>query len=122
MVRVRGESMAESPPIAIQQRGPDRPLAVVVRAPVFLVGLAASMVCVFFIFAWVTVGAWCEDGLRALGYRNQPRWLPAILGILAYAGLGIVGSAFLGNWLFGWPGGVLVPLAILALIAKLGRW
>jgi len=122
MVRMREESMTESPPTSIEQSSLDKPLIVLTRAPVFLIGLATSMVCVFFIFAWVTVGAWCEDGLRALGYRNQPRWLPAILGVLMYLGLGITGPAVLGGKLIGWPGAVLVPLAILGLIAKLGRW
>jgi len=80
------------------------------------------MIFVFFIFAWVTVGAWCEDGLRRLGYHNLPRWLPAVLGVLGYASLGIAGPAVLGDWLIGWPGAVLVPLLVLGIIAKLGRW
>lgn len=108
--------------LAIEQNSLDKPLTVAARAPVFLFSLAVSMVFVFFIFAWVSVGAWCEDGLRALGFRQQPRWLPAILGVLGYATLGIVGPAWLGSWLIGWPGALFAPLLVLGLIARLGRW
>jgi hypothetical protein len=108
--------------LAIEQDGLDEPLVVAVRAPVFLIGLAGSMIFVFFIFAWVTVGAWCEDGLRALGCRRLPRWLPAALGLLGYATLGIAGPAWFGSWLIGWPGAVFAPLLVLSLIARLGRW
>ena len=100
----------------------DTSLLKVLRAPFFLIGLAASMIPVFFIFAWVSVGSWCEDLLRLIGYQNRPRWLPPVLGVLVYAGLGIVGPALLGHWLIGWPGSILGPLIILGAIAKLGRW
>ena len=114
--------MAETSPLTTNQRSIDDPLHVLARAPLFLVGLAISMVFVFFVFAWVTVGAWCEDGIRALGYRGRPRWLPAVLGMLVYAGGGIAAPAILGDRLVGWPGAVFAPLLILAAIAKLGHW
>ena len=94
----------------------------IVRAPFFLLMLGASFVPVFFIFASVSVGAWCEDALRWLGYRSKPGWLPAVLGMVGYAGLGVAGPAYAGNALLGWPGAVLGPLLALGIIAILGRW
>ena len=94
----------------------------IVRAPFFLLSVAMSMLPAFFIFAAVSVGAWCEDVLRWLGYRSRPAWLPGALGIVGYAGLGVAGPAYLGGALIGWPGAVLGPMLALALIAILGRW
>jgi hypothetical protein len=36
--------------------------------------------------------------------------------------LGVVGPAWLGNRLIGWPGLIVGPLLILGLIALLDRW
>ncbi len=94
----------------------------IVRAPVFLVGLLISAIPAFFICAVVSVGSWCEDGLRWIGYRSRPAWLPAALGIVGYVGLGVAGPAYLGGSLIGWPGAILGPLLMLGLIAVLGRW
>jgi hypothetical protein len=92
------------------------------RAPFFVAGLLFSLVPVFFFFAWVSVASWCEDGLRRVGYRGRPAWLPAVLGIVGYAGLGIAGPAYLGHALIGWPGAILGPLLVLCSVAILGRW
>lgn len=80
------------------------------------------MLLALFFFAWVSVGSWCEDALRWLGYRARPRWLPAALGLMAYVGLGIAGPAYLGTVVLGWPGAVLGPAVALGAIAILGRW
>ena len=55
------------------------------RAPIFLPVLALSFIPVFFVFATVTTGAWCEDMLRLLGYRSEPKWLPGVFGVIVYA-------------------------------------
>jgi len=94
----------------------------IVRAPFFVITLLLSMVPVFFIFASVSVGAWIEQALHIFGYRQRPLWLPAVLGVLGYTGLGVAGPALLGGNLLGWPGAVLGPLIVLGLIAILGRW
>ncbi len=94
----------------------------ILRAPFFLLSIALSMLVAFFFFAWVSVGSWCEDALRWLGYRARPRWLPAALGLMAYVGLGIAGPAYLGTLMLGWPGAVLGPVVALGAIAILGRW
>lgn len=101
---------------------PESTLARVVRAPFFLVTLLLSMVPVFFIFASVSVGAWIEQGLHWFGYQQRPRWLPGVLGVLGYTGLGVAGPAMLGGRLLGWPGAVIGPLLVLGVIAVLGRW
>ncbi len=84
-------------------------------------------VCAFyrltaFFLAWVSVGDWCEDGLHWLGYQERPHWLPGVVGIAAYIGLGIAGPAYLGYYLIGWPGVFVGPLCALVIIAILGRW
>ena len=94
----------------------------IVRAPFFVGSLAISMIMAFFIFATVSVGSWCEDALHLLGYKSRPRWLPAVLGVVGYTGLGIAGPAYLGDLLIGWPGAILGPLLVLGAIALLGRW
>jgi hypothetical protein len=93
-----------------------------IRAPVFFLGLLFSAIAAFVICAAVSVGSWCEDALRWLGYRSRPAWLPPVLGIIGYVGLGVAGPAYLGGSLIGWPGAVLGPLLMLGLIAVLGRW
>lgn len=93
-----------------------------IKAPFFFFGLLLSFIPVLFIFAAVTIGSWCEDGLWRLGYRSKPAWLPGVLGILGYGGLGVAGPAYLGNSLIGWPGVILGPLAMLGVIAVLGKW
>ncbi len=94
----------------------------ILRAPFFLISLGLSLLPVFFVFASVSVGAWCEDALRLLGYRSKYGWLPALLGFVGYTGLGVAGPAYLGNVLIGWPGAILGPLIALGVIAVLGRW
>jgi len=94
----------------------------IVRAPFFLLSVALSLLPLLALFASVSIGAWFDDVLTWLGYEQRPRWLPAVLGVLSYAGLGIAAPAFLGNLLIGWPGAVAGPVLALALIAVLGRW
>lgn len=97
-------------------------IARLIKAPFFLAALLASMIPVFFFFAWVSVGAWAEAALRAIGYRERPWWLPAILGFVGYGGFGVALPAYLGARLAGWPGGILLPLMTLGIVAILGRW
>ncbi len=94
----------------------------VIRAPFFLLNLlvGASLVCFF--LAWISVGDWCEDVMCWLGYRERPHWLPGVVGVAAYTGLGIVGPAYLAHTLIGWPGVIAGPLFSLVMIAILGRW
>jgi hypothetical protein len=94
----------------------------VVRVPVFVFNLLVGTSLVCFFLAWVSVGDWCEGGLHRLGYQERPHWLPGVLGILVYLGLGIVGPAYLGYYLVGWPGAIIGPLCTLVMIAILGRW
>lgn len=94
----------------------------IIRAPFFLISLLLSMIPVFFIFASVSVGSWCEDALHHLGFRSPPRWLPLVLGMIGYAGLGLAGPALLGRLLIGWPGAVIGPVLALGAIAVLGHW
>jgi hypothetical protein len=94
----------------------------IVRAPFFFIPLFLSMLGVLFIFAWVTVGAWFESLLCALGLRSQPSWLPSILGFVGYIGLGILLPGYLGSTLVGWPGMILAPLLVLGSVAWFGRW
>lgn len=95
----------------------------VIRLPVFIViNMLVGGALVFFFLAWVSVGDWCEDGLRWLGYRGHPDWLPGVVGIAVYVGLGIAGPAYLGHYLVDWPGLIVGPLITLVMIAILGRW
>jgi hypothetical protein len=94
----------------------------VIRAPFFLLNLLVGAALVCFFLAWVSVGDWCQDALRRLGYREHPDWLPGALGVAAYVSLGIAGPAYLGYTLVGWPGVIAGPLLALAIIAILGRW
>lgn len=94
----------------------------IIAIPVFVVGLILSFIPFFFILASVSIGAWCEDILRRLGYRARPSWLPMALGIAGYAGLGVAGPAYAGRLLIGWPGAIIAPLLTLVAIAILGRW
>ncbi len=95
----------------------------VLRLPVFIVfNLLVGGALAFFFLAWISVGDWCEYGLHWLGYRERPDWLPGVLGIAAYIGLGIAGPAYLGGYLIGWPGAILGPFCALLVIAILGRW
>ena len=97
-------------------------LSRIIRAPFFMVSLLISLIMAFWFFATVSVGAWCEDALRWLGYKSRPLWLPGVLGVIGYTGLGIVGPAYLGGLLIGWPGAILSPLLVLAAIAWFGHW
>ncbi len=97
-------------------------LARMLRAPIFVIGLLFSFIPVFFLFAVVSIGSWCEDLLRQLGYRSRPAWLPPVLGVLGYASFGLAGPAYLGERLLGWPGAVLGPVLMLGVIAVLGKW
>ncbi len=99
-----------------------RTVSRILRAPVFLISLMLSMIMVFVIVASVSVGSWCEDALRWLGYRSRPRWLPAALGVIGYLSLGLAAPALLGRLLIGWPGAILGPVLALGAIAVLGRW
>lgn len=94
----------------------------VVRAPIFVFSLLVGTAMVSFFLAWVSVGDWCEDGLRWLGYRERPGWLPSLLGVAAYVALGIAGPAYLGYFLLGWPGAIVGPICALVMVAILGRW
>ncbi len=94
----------------------------VLRAPVFFLSLAVSIMLALFFFAWVSMGAWCEDVLRWFGCGIRLRWLPGVLGFVGYVGLGLIGPIYLGEWLIGWPGAVLAPVFALGVIALLGRW
>ena len=94
----------------------------VIRAPLFAVNFLISVLLVSFFLAWVSVGDWCEDGLRWLRYQGRPYWLPGAAGIVVYLGLGIVGPAYLAYQVVGWPGVLAGPLLILVVIAVLGRW
>lgn len=100
----------------------ESPIVRILRAPFFVCALLLSMVPVFYLFASVSMGAWVEEGLQRLGLQMPPRWLPAVLGVLAYTGLGVAAPAVLGGNLLGWPGAVLGPLLALGVIAVLGRW
>jgi hypothetical protein len=84
-------------------------------------GVAFSLIAAMLLMASVTLGAWCQDGLRALGYRDRPPWVPTVLGVLALICL-LVGPAYLGLRLIGWPGALIGPPLALALIAWLGNW
>ncbi len=94
----------------------------IIRAPFFLLGVLFGMIPTFFIFAMVSVGSWCEDALRWVGYRSRPAWLPAVLGAVVYAAFGLAGPAYLGQHLIGWPGAIVGPVLALGAIAVLGRW
>ncbi len=94
----------------------------VIRAPFFLLNLLVGTALVFFFLAWVSVGDWCEDGLHWLGYGEHPHWLPGVVGVAAYIGLGIAGPALLSYYLVGWLGVIVGPICVLVLIAVLGRW
>ncbi len=100
----------------------DSPLLRAARAPFFAIALLFSMLPVFFIFAWVSVGAWCEDVLHWLGYDTRPRWLPGVAGIAIYVGLGIAAPAYLGHLVVGWPGLIIGPVLVIAAISRLGHW
>ena len=110
----------ESLPTSLQPT--DGLLVRVLRAPVFLVGLALSFIPVFFIFASVSVGSGVEAAATRLGVNWRPRWLPGALGFAVYGLLGVAAPAMLGSRLAGWPGGVIAPLLVLGGIAVLGRW
>jgi hypothetical protein len=97
-------------------------LARIVRAPFFVISLVISIPLALFFLAWVSVGAWCEDGMRWLGYRARPRGLPAVVGFVMYVGLGIAAPTILGWALLGWPGAVLGPVLALGAIVILGHW
>jgi hypothetical protein len=94
----------------------------VIRSPLFVFNLLAGAGLVSFFLAWVSVGDWCEGGLRWLGYRGRPYWLPAVVGIVTYVGMGIVGPACLIRYFIGWPGLLLGPMCALVLIALADRW
>ena len=94
----------------------------ILRALWFIPVLALSFIPVFFFFAWVTVGAWFESILHAIGWRSLPGWIPAVLGFLGYAGLGIAGPAVLLSSLIGWPAYIIGPIATLIMIAIVGKW
>jgi hypothetical protein len=93
-----------------------------VHAAAFLLGLFFSFIPVTFLFASVSVGAWCEEFLQRIGYTSRPDWLPPLVGVLGYTGFGVVGPAYLGGLLLGWPGVVLGPLIMLIVVAVLGKW
>lgn len=94
----------------------------ILRLPFFLLGLILGLVGVLFFVAATSVGGWCEDALRWLGYRSRPAWLPIALGASAYTVLGVAGPAYLGGQLIGWPGAILGPVLVLGAIAILGKW
>jgi hypothetical protein len=94
----------------------------VIRAPFLVLGIVFAFIPALFMFAVVSVGDWSERILRIVGYRARPHWLPGVMGILGYVGLGIAAPAYLGNLLLGWPGSVAAPVIALACIAVLGRW
>lgn len=94
----------------------------IIRAPFFMISLLVGAILTFFILAWVSVGGWCEDALRWLGYRERQSWLPAVFGMVGYVGFGIAAPAYAGWHLIGWPGAIVGPILALAAIAVLGRW
>jgi hypothetical protein len=94
----------------------------VIRAPFFAINFLVSAFLVACFLAWVSVGDWCEEGLRVLGYQERPYWLPGVIGGTTYLGVGIVGPAYLAHYLIGWPGILVGPLSMLMVIAILGRW
>lgn len=116
------ETHTNSQPLPTSVQPTDSLIVRVVRAPLFLVGLALSFIPVFFIFASVSVGSWVEAAATRLGIGWRPRWLPGALGLTVYAVLGVAAPALLGARLAGWAGGVLAPLLVLGGIAVLGRW
>jgi hypothetical protein len=85
------------------------------------IGVAFSLIAAALLLASVTLGTWCQSGLYALGYRDRPRWVPTVLGLLGLACL-LIGPAYLGLRLLGWPGALIGPPLALALIAWLGGW
>jgi hypothetical protein len=93
-----------------------------VRAPLFFVNLLIGGILTFSILASVSIGAWIEDALRFTGYEAKRSWLPAIIGILLYLAVGLIGPIVLGNYLIGWPGAVITPVIIGLVIVYLGRW
>jgi hypothetical protein len=93
-----------------------------IRAPFLMLGILLALIPAIFIFAVVSVGDWCEDLLKLVGYRARPHWLPGALGILGYVGFGIAVPVYLGDLLLGWPGRVAAPILALACIAVLGQW
>lgn len=94
----------------------------IIRAPFLALGILFALIPTFFMFAVVSVGDWSERLLRIMGYRARPHWLPGVLGILGYVGLGIAIPAYLGDLLLGWPGSIVAPIVALACIAVLARW
>jgi len=100
---------------------PSLPLPRLLRAPLVLVGFVFSLYAVGVVLAWVSVGSWIESALRKLGLKRTGG-LPAVGGTLGFTLLGVVGPAWLGHRLIGWPGLVIGPLLLLTLVALLDRW
>ena len=94
----------------------------IIRAPFFLIQLALSWWVACGFFASVSIGAWCEDGLRLAGLRRHPVWLPGALGVAGYLLFGVALPIALGIRVAGAAGAVGLQLAVLALIAWIGKW
>ena len=99
-----------------------RTLARIVLAPFFLVGVILATVLVVFVVATISIGGWCETILLRAGYRHKPVLLPAVIGIVLFAGLVLLGMGELGHQLIGWPGTILGPTLGIVLIAVVDRW
>lgn len=100
---------------------PSLPFPRLLRAPFVVVGFIISLYLSSLFFATVSIGGWVEDGLRWVGLERTGT-ASAIAGALGVLTLTLVGPAWLGNRLLGWPGLIIGPLLAMLLVALLDRW
>jgi hypothetical protein len=91
------------------------------RAPLVWIGFLLSLYLTGVFAAIVSLGAWVEDGLRWLGLKRVGT-VSAVTGVVGFLGLGVIGVAWLGNRLIGWPGLIVGPLLAMAFVGLLDRW
>ena len=114
--------MSESAPVGEHQTAkPSLPLPRLMRAPIVFIGFVVGSYLTGVFLAFVSLGAWVEGALRWLGVKRLGG-LSALAGVGGFLVLGVVGPAWLGERLIGWPGLILGPLLILGLVALLDRW
>ena len=92
------------------------------RMPFFWIGWLIGLYAVGWAVSATTLGEWQEVALQWIGFKNLPDWLPGVLGLAAYFGLGVFGAGYLGWRLLGWTGMCMMPILAIVAISILGRW
>ena len=94
----------------------------IIRAPFVLVSLLVGTLLLFGFLSSISVGEWCEQLLKRLGYRGNPYWIPGLFGVGGFVCFGVLAPAIGGNALIGWPGIIAGPIIAVLIISRLDYW